>query len=597
MGGETSIPEGCAFKYDCDGNCPCSENKPDKIHRRLNDCSFTVNDLEDFLQRNPDFVNKRGQKHTLLTIILRKEFCNNKWKSVVEVILKHDTSIKSNGFRLLNSCLANKRDNNESNNKRDNNESNNKRDNESNNKRDNESNNKRHVYERLRTQYNERYNESNKHDNEIKDKHDNESNDKRHVYERLITQDNERDNESNNKHDDNESNDKRHVYERLNTQDNERDDNNKRDNERYNAASSSSESSTSLQWIEFLVEKGLDINCCGKNGDNVFKLIANHIDDPKYKNIQTLRRLKELGADINNQCDAGKIALHLLCQDVIKYNDNSDPIDIYLELGADPNIQDVDSMTPLMMLVKHNQPIEKFEKLLLKGGDIDIFNHKTGENIFILAMSNVLMDSNSNFDTSIIAMNYLLRLLELKVDIDDVYTDGNNMLMEFINRIGKYRNNIPEFSQYIPLMVNIINKIAEFDDDIDIHHRNDSGKTVLHIMLDGDSVQPEIIQALTKICKVKKNINAHTYNGTSLFRYAVSKFKTSKDGVKMCFVKFLLDIPIKLVREDINGLTKACLDLKYMGQTAMYRTINIILTETLILYSAQKIAKANKNVE
>lgn len=85
-----------------------------------------------------------------------------------------------------------------------------------------------------------------------------------------------------------------------------------------------------------------------------------------YKQVQIIRMLIESGCDVNIQNSEGRTALHFCSQKAMGVN-------ILLAAGADPNIVDKDSISPLL-----TASTEGFDKvihaLVAAGGDVNIAN-------------------------------------------------------------------------------------------------------------------------------------------------------------------------------------------------------------------------------
>lgn len=110
-----------------------------------------------------------------------------------------------------------------------------------------------------------------------------------------------------------------------------------------------------------------------KNGNQEVKLSHLHADPDAFKNLQNIRRLVRLGADIKLPDSSGATPLHRAVARSAAYNDTSFSLERYLlEQGADVNARDKNMRTPLhyafapdLPTGKHsNDPVETVTSLL-----------------------------------------------------------------------------------------------------------------------------------------------------------------------------------------------------------------------------------------
>jgi len=102
-----------------------------------------------------------------------------------------------------------------------------------------------------------------------------------------------------------------------------------------------------LYHMEHLIEDGVDIDSKDKHG-----MTALHYN---YKQKDVVDFLISEGADIDARGTKGRTCLHLLC---LEYGEKIEEIEKLLNMNADPNVQDDNGMTPLLVCCEmHNKSI------------------------------------------------------------------------------------------------------------------------------------------------------------------------------------------------------------------------------------------------
>src|SRR3990167_5982453 len=314
--------------------------------------------------------------------------------------------------------------------------------------------------------------------------------------------------------------------------------------------------------IERLIELGVDINIQNNEGQTILHIACQNKDD---SNIIGL--LSTLGVDVNIQNNEGRTVLHIACQ-----NKDIELIYKLLEFGAGPNIKDDNYLTPLMLAIKNSLPVEIMNRMIDSGADINIKCNINNWQALDYAINNPSH-----------CLEHLYRILQLNPSISHGYSSGCTRLMIFLSHIGKYR----QCDDTRPLILDIIKLFIELG--VNLNRRNNDGKTAIHVILDGKFIYRDIFDLVADSCT---DLESHNYKTTTLFSYAVLKLRSNDNINKLFVLKRLLDIPIKLTRNDIDNFTSAS-SFKYRCCEEQY-DVKALFDETINLYNIQKMSNMQK---
>ena len=122
-----------------------------------------------------------------------------------------------------------------------------------------------------------------------------------------------------------------------------------------------------------ILQEGADYDAKDENGQTPLM-------DATYRNKRNiLKLLIEKGADLNARNDRKETALFISA----RYDVPFEITDILLKAGADPNIQDINGDTPLIVAVRRTS-LEKVELLLHNGADRNMKNFSNENAMSIL---------------------------------------------------------------------------------------------------------------------------------------------------------------------------------------------------------------------
>ncbi len=157
----------------------------------------------------------------------------------------------------------------------------------------------------------------------------------------------------------------------------------------------------SMRVLEFLLEEGADMSAVDGNDRGVFHhAVAS--GRKSYDKIQLFVRFND--QDINRRDREGNTPLHLaINQRTLRY----ELIELLLEAGADPNLEDSAGRTPLMQMAADNRSSRFFSLLLQKGADVNLSGRR-GITPLMLAARNTdseeviftLLDAGAEVDIS-----------------------------------------------------------------------------------------------------------------------------------------------------------------------------------------------------
>ncbi len=220
---------------------------------------------------------------------------------------------------------------------------------------------------------------------------------------------------------------------------------------------------SNLRVIRLLLEYGADQNLTDAVGQNCFHYLAGVEgikngtafsvgwgNDEFYEQKQEIAGL--LNCDINKVSDNGYTPLHSLVRDW-DTNGSASPyiIDIFLERGADPKIQDSDGNTPLMLAISHNHL--GIATALAKYKDTLNMQNNLGETALTLSR----IYSN---DTDFVMITYLL--IDGGADIEIANNEGKT-LMSYISQ-ESYDKRSETLAKYVlTKRKNVKNMVEVFD--------------------------------------------------------------------------------------------------------------------------------------
>src|SRR3990167_610643 len=317
-----------------------------------------------------------------------------------------------------------------------------------------------------------------------------------------------------------------------------------------------------INLIYKLLEFGVDVNIKDNEGQTVLHIACQNKDDTNIIGL-----LLTLGVDVNIQNNEGRTVLHIACQ-----NKDIELIYKLLEFGAGPNIKDDNYLTPLMLAIKNSLPVEIMNRMIDSGADINIKCNINNWQALDYAINNPSH-----------CLEHLYRILQLNPSISHGYSSGCTRLMIFLSHIGKYR----QCDDTRPLILDIIKLFIELG--VNLNRRNNDGKTAIHVILDGKFIYRDIFDLVADSCT---DLESHNYKTTTLFSYAVLKLRSNDNINKLFVLKRLLDIPIKLTRNDIDNFTSAS-SFKYRCCEEQY-DVKALFDETINLYNIQKMSNMQK---
>jgi len=167
-------------------------------------------------------------------------------------------------------------------------------------------------------------------------------------------------------------------------------------------AAQNSNSTSSLETVKFLLDRGADVNFKNKNSNTALILSADLSNTTS--SLETVKMLLDRGADPNVKNKNGSTVLIIL---VWKTNSTSslETVKLLLDRGADINLENDNGWTPLSLAASYSNTTGSLEtvKLLLdRGADVN-FKTKTGWT--------ALMDTVKNSDKtgSLNAIKLLLK--------------------------------------------------------------------------------------------------------------------------------------------------------------------------------------------
>ena len=122
---------------------------------------------------------------------------------------------------------------------------------------------------------------------------------------------------------------------------------------------------TSAEAVNFLVERGVDVNARDADGKTVLQHL---MDDAFFTSAEAVLALVDHGADINTRDEKGSTLLHRAA-----HNGNVENARKFLEQKADPTLQDADGRTPLLLAAETggSRGLKICELLLEHGARVD----------------------------------------------------------------------------------------------------------------------------------------------------------------------------------------------------------------------------------
>lgn len=135
-----------------------------------------------------------------------------------------------------------------------------------------------------------------------------------------------------------------------------------------------------LDLARTLLERGADMNLVPVHGYTAFSY-AVQCDDLQWGNMRTIRLLVEFGLDLKREAVKPPLKKCLLFFAAIK--DRAETLDLFLQAGVDPNTEDEDGDTPLMLSVRHGH--YESARLLLDAGADPLRTNSRGISAFALA--------------------------------------------------------------------------------------------------------------------------------------------------------------------------------------------------------------------
>jgi hypothetical protein len=150
-----------------------------------------------------------------------------------------------------------------------------------------------------------------------------------------------------------------------------------------------------------------------------FCYMSNYFDSIHEKQLILAKQLIEHGANVNAACRMGETPLHIACNTAVVTN--LDFVELLLEKGADPNVQNIKGRTPLMDTIPHAPGAAKY-LLNWPTTDANIID-QSGASFLVMVRSLIptLVDHNALTDDP--EQNLNQHLLKQWTEIEDILVE------------------------------------------------------------------------------------------------------------------------------------------------------------------------------
>jgi ankyrin repeat protein len=228
-----------------------------------------------------------------------------------------------------------------------------------------------------------------------------------------------------------------------------------------------------LEMIKELIQLGVNVDALDNNNENAFFLVTRSEDRDLINSF-----LENCKVNFNHQNNQGDTVLLILVLNGIR---NSDLIRLYLERGANPDLENKTGKTIIEILIdiilysENRKPLD-FEYEISLNEDAEYAN----------VLENILRNHNVDinklnsrgeplFFDAIVHFNFkLFKLLRTKsINLNQRDKDGNNIIFKLMDYNNK--NLIKDKKLYLNTIKSLINA------GVDINAKNNEGLTALHI--------------------------------------------------------------------------------------------------------------------
>ena len=230
-----------------------------------------------------------------------------------------------------------------------------------------------------------------------------------------------------------------------------------------------------LEMIKELVQLGVNVEARDNNNETAFFLITRSEDRELIHSF-----LETCKIDLNHQNNQGETVLLILVLNGIR---NGDLIRLYLEKGANPDLEDqmgksiIEILIDIILYSENRKPLD-FEYEILLNEDAEYAN--VLENIlrnYTVNINKLNSKGEPLFFDSILHFNFkLFKLLRTKsINLNQRDKDGNNIIFKLMEYNDK--NLIKDKKLYLNTIKSLVNA------GVDINAKNNEGLTALHIAI------------------------------------------------------------------------------------------------------------------
>jgi len=228
-----------------------------------------------------------------------------------------------------------------------------------------------------------------------------------------------------------------------------------------------------LEMAKELIRLGVDVNALDNNNENAFFLAT------KSENRELIAEfLEDCKVNLNHQNNQGDTVLLMLVLNGIR---NSDLVKLYLEKGANPDLENkagksvIEILIDIILYSENKTPLDmEYEILLNEDGEYanvleNILRHS------VVDINKLNSKGEPLFFDSILNFNFkLFKLLRTKnINLNQKDKEGNNIIFKLMEYNEK--NLIKDKKLYLNTIKSLINA------GVDINAKNNEGLSALHI--------------------------------------------------------------------------------------------------------------------
>jgi ankyrin repeat protein len=294
-----------------------------------------------------------------------------------------------------------------------------------------------------------------------------------------------------------------------------------------------------LEMIKELIHLGVNVDALDNDNENAFFLVTRSENRGLIESF-----LEGCQVDLNHQNNHGDTVLLILVLNGIR---NSDLIKLYLEKGANPNLENKTGKTVIEILIdiilysENRKPLD-FEYEILLNEDAEYAN--VLENIlrnYNVDINKLNSNSEPLFFDSIVHFNFkLFKLLRIKnINLNQRDKDGNNIIFKLMDYNNK--NLIKDKKLYLNTIKSLVNA------GVDINAKNNEGLTALHI-----AVGEKCEYTIRLLLELRADCFITDKQGRSIIHTCIWKNTTKYFKLLHHYNKEIVNIPDKYGIRPIN---------------------------------------------